>query len=278
MIWTWFQIEMSAPNDVVRSRRTARRSYRVPIRLWRLGEWIGQSDQSHAAVVRAARRNRTDRGDGVCDSNQTNWRRGSRHRKEPGKGSGCVRAVVQVAPSFETRRRPHPQHWHARLPGCCDAGRRASARAQRTRLGHDGSGRTQREVPIAAARACRSLSIDTSRCHENSKRGWSMILACRVDKVTRICNGVDIARFKPRARSSQTQTAIVIGTITRFSDIKDPLNTLRAFARLKDRLVIVDAGAPYHGGRRSAQETRRARGSQSWDSSMTFAFPEVNST
>jgi sugar transferase (PEP-CTERM/EpsH1 system associated) len=53
-------------------------------------------------------------------------------------------------------------------------------------------------------------------------------------KVTRICNGVDTTRFKPRRVRSPDQEAVVIGTVTRFSDIKDPLNTLRAFARLRD--------------------------------------------
>ena len=57
------------------------------------------------------------------------------------------------------------------------------------------------------------------------------------NKVVRICNGVDTERFRPvRANRSES---VVFGTVTRFSDIKDPLNTIRGFARLKE-LVGID--------------------------------------
>jgi sugar transferase (PEP-CTERM/EpsH1 system associated) len=70
-------------------------------------------------------------------------------------------------------------------------------------------------------------------------------------KVTRICNGVDTTRFKPDRDRGSDQGVVVIGTVTRFSDIKDPLNTLRAFARLKGtvgprkkvRLIMVGDGS-----------------------------------
>lgn len=77
-------------------------------------------------------------------------------------------------------------------------------------------------------------------------------------KVQRICNGVDTAVFRPAGERVRRilptdgfpADAVVIGTVTRFSAIKDPLNLVRAFldarrdpigARL--RLVMVGDGA-----------------------------------
>lgn len=55
-------------------------------------------------------------------------------------------------------------------------------------------------------------------------------------KVRRICNGVDTERFAPRADARQALPGdlfppgcVVFGSVTRFSDIKDPLNLVRAF-------------------------------------------------
>lgn len=51
--------------------------------------------------------------------------------------------------------------------------------------------------------------------------------------VTRICNGVDTDRYKPR---EQTHSQCVhIGSVTRFSEIKNPLATIKAFAALLDQ-------------------------------------------
>ncbi|MEQ8783513.1 MAG: TIGR03088 family PEP-CTERM/XrtA system glycosyltransferase [Roseibium album] len=47
-------------------------------------------------------------------------------------------------------------------------------------------------------------------------------------KVSRICNGVDTDRFTP-ARREPSQNTITVGTVTRFSEIKDPLNLVYAF-------------------------------------------------
>ena len=76
-------------------------------------------------------------------------------------------------------------------------------------------------------------------------------------RVTRICNGVDTERFRPpdgsqpfdppawfsALNATETGTApdrsthtFVIGSVTRFREIKDPLNTVRAFIDLKQRL------------------------------------------
>ena len=69
-------------------------------------------------------------------------------------------------------------------------------------------------------------------------------------KVARICNGVDIKRFEPSHSRRDGSESLVVGTITRFSEIKDPLNVVRAFARLNAsvggtrsvRLIMVGDG------------------------------------
>ena len=56
-------------------------------------------------------------------------------------------------------------------------------------------------------------------------------------KVTRICNGVDTDRFQPREDAARAllpaerfpRGTVVVGSVTRFSEIKDPLNLVRAF-------------------------------------------------
>jgi sugar transferase (PEP-CTERM/EpsH1 system associated) len=56
-------------------------------------------------------------------------------------------------------------------------------------------------------------------------------------KVQRICNGVETEKFRPAASSGRCVLppdkfpphSIVVGTVTRFSAIKDPLNLVRAF-------------------------------------------------
>jgi sugar transferase (PEP-CTERM/EpsH1 system associated) len=77
-------------------------------------------------------------------------------------------------------------------------------------------------------------------------------------KVVRICNGVDARLFRPigsapsrlLARNRFTPDAVVVGSVTRFSTIKDPLNLVRAFiAARRDpaganlRLVMAGDGA-----------------------------------
>jgi sugar transferase (PEP-CTERM/EpsH1 system associated) len=60
-------------------------------------------------------------------------------------------------------------------------------------------------------------------------------------KVQRICNGVDTDRFRPRENEPRRllstpqfpADAIVIGTVIRFSAIKDPLNLVRAFIQAR---------------------------------------------
>lgn len=53
-------------------------------------------------------------------------------------------------------------------------------------------------------------------------------------KVTRICNGVNLNRFD-RRRPAAEGTQLCFGSVTRFTEIKDPANTIEAFAALAER-------------------------------------------
>lgn len=54
-------------------------------------------------------------------------------------------------------------------------------------------------------------------------------------KILRICNGVDTDRFHPREQrgdssaNGNADNAVLIGSVCRFNDVKDPLNLVRAF-------------------------------------------------
>jgi sugar transferase (PEP-CTERM/EpsH1 system associated) len=60
-------------------------------------------------------------------------------------------------------------------------------------------------------------------------------------KIVRICNGVDTNLFRPASRESRQMLppewrasgAIVVGSVLRFSEIKDPLNLVRAFIQAR---------------------------------------------
>lgn len=76
------------------------------------------------------------------------------------------------------------------------------------------------------------------------------------DKVLHLCNGVDSRRFAPRRGGPRavdeierrfSADAVIVGSVTRFSAIKDPLNLVRAFVRARgtpegSRLRLVMAG------------------------------------
>ena len=65
-------------------------------------------------------------------------------------------------------------------------------------------------------------------------------------KVSRICNGVDTARFRPRAEGAAAAAdlpvdrfpsgSVIVASVTRFEPIKDPLNLVRAFIEARKRL------------------------------------------
>ncbi|HEY7377255.1 MAG TPA: TIGR03088 family PEP-CTERM/XrtA system glycosyltransferase [Steroidobacteraceae bacterium] len=64
-------------------------------------------------------------------------------------------------------------------------------------------------------------------------------------KVVRICNGVDTERFSAAARATPPEWpvdrfpkgCVIVGSVTRFSEIKDPLNLVRAFLEVRNRFA-----------------------------------------
>ena len=52
-------------------------------------------------------------------------------------------------------------------------------------------------------------------------------------KVQRICNGVDTQRFRPAVELAHAGDVVVVGCVTRFEAIKDPLNLVRAFVQAR---------------------------------------------
>jgi sugar transferase (PEP-CTERM/EpsH1 system associated) len=82
-------------------------------------------------------------------------------------------------------------------------------------------------------------------------------IGIEASKVVRICNGVDTTRFCPAVGAPRqllppdwaSPGAIVVGTVARLSEIKDPLNLVRAFIEarkssvgLAARLLVVGDG------------------------------------
>jgi sugar transferase (PEP-CTERM/EpsH1 system associated) len=66
-------------------------------------------------------------------------------------------------------------------------------------------------------------------------------------KVRYICNGVDTERFTPRTLQGKDCTHLTFGSVTRFAEIKDPMNLVEAFVAVRKqrsglRLVMVGDG------------------------------------
>ena len=79
-------------------------------------------------------------------------------------------------------------------------------------------------------------------------RDW-LVSSVRVPgaKVARICNGVDTDRFRPRETNEPSPLPteifggehVVVGSVTRFTRIKDPLNLVDAFLRLRHDPALI---------------------------------------
>jgi len=69
---------------------------------------------------------------------------------------------------------------------------------------------------------------------EDLQRWLIQVVGLPERKVQHICNGVDTERFRPAQESERTSEYdnVVIGSVTRFSAIKDPLNLVEAFIEL----------------------------------------------
>jgi sugar transferase (PEP-CTERM/EpsH1 system associated) len=99
---------------------------------------------------------------------------------------------------------------------------------------------------------------------------WLATLGIPGSKITHICNGVDTERFYPAEGRGNgglppdvfAPGTLVIGSVTRFSAIKDPLNLVEAFIRLKSgpaeakavRLLMVGDGELYDAAARRLRE------------------------
>jgi sugar transferase (PEP-CTERM/EpsH1 system associated) len=86
---------------------------------------------------------------------------------------------------------------------------------------------------------------------EDLKRWLVGVVGIPEAKVQHICNGVDTERFRPgKATDRSTSGVVNIGSVTRFSAIKDPLNLVEAFINIrqsddKSQLVMIGDGELY---------------------------------
>lgn len=101
----------------------------------------------------------------------------------------------------------------------------------------DGTNRKYRLLRRVVGR-CVQFFVTVS---EDLRRWLTEVVGIPARKVHRICNGVDTARFHPAHANEPrplppeifTRDCVVIGSITRMSAIKDPLNLVEAFLRLR---------------------------------------------
>lgn len=68
---------------------------------------------------------------------------------------------------------------------------------------------------------------------EDLRRWLIDVVGIPGDKIQHICNGVDTERFKPRNVDNSDGNTVVVGSVTRFSAIKDPLNLVEAFVSVQ---------------------------------------------
>lgn len=169
--------------------------------------------------------------------------------KKPGKDP---HAYVRL---YKLLRRLKPDVIHTRNIGTLDcqviAMLAGVGRRVHSEHGWDTTDQEGRSKKYRLMRRLLSIVVDQHVALSRELEDWLVDdLGVARKKVTRICNGVDVARFKPHPNRRSDRDPVVIGTVTRFSDIKDPLNTLRAFVRLKElvgtkrpvRLVMVGDG------------------------------------
>ncbi|MEP7245093.1 MAG: TIGR03088 family PEP-CTERM/XrtA system glycosyltransferase [Gammaproteobacteria bacterium] len=83
-----------------------------------------------------------------------------------------------------------------------------------------------------------STAIDRFVTVSRELETWlTTVVGIRSSKILRICNGVDTDKFRPARGQPRTMLpadkfppgSVVVGSVTRFSPIKDPLNLVRAF-------------------------------------------------
>jgi sugar transferase (PEP-CTERM/EpsH1 system associated) len=120
---------------------------------------------------------------------------------------------------------------------------------------HDPDGKSRKYRTL---RRLLSSSIDRFVAVSSELEQWLIgTIGLPSSKVVRICNGVDTERFRPAAVSPRVllpaerfpQGTVVVGSVTRFSAIKDPLNLVSAFILARKdptgsalRLVMIGDG------------------------------------
>lgn len=169
--------------------------------------------------------------------------------KKPGKDLGAYLRL------FKLLRLLRPDVVHTRNIGTLDCQVVALLAGVHRRLhsehGWDTPDQEGRSKKYRLLRRSLAVFIDRHIALSQEIESWLVHdIGVRCDKVVRICNGVDTVRFRPRDDLRREGKSVVIGTVSRLSDIKDPMNTLRAFARLnadvggtrKLRLIIVGDG------------------------------------
>jgi sugar transferase (PEP-CTERM/EpsH1 system associated) len=131
----------------------------------------------------------------------------------------------------------------------------------------DGTNRKYRLVRIAM-----SWFVDKFITVSVELRDWlTTVVGIPTYKVRHICNGVDTEQFRPRPAGSIVKLSkwigddntVIVGTVTRFSAIKDPMNLVEAFIELrcrKDtrdltiRLMMIGDGELHDQSRRRLEE------------------------
>jgi sugar transferase (PEP-CTERM/EpsH1 system associated) len=163
--------------------------------------------------------------------------------KKPGKDPGAYYRLYRLLRAWR------PQIVHTRNIGTMDCSAIAMLAGVRTRIhgehgwdSHDPDGTSRKHLAIR--RAFGRLVNDFVAVSEDLERWLIERVGIPGGKVRRICNGVDIerfarrgTRFAPESQPSLTAASVVMGSVTRFSEIKDPLNAVRAFLSAREDLL-----------------------------------------
>lgn len=168
--------------------------------------------------------------------------------KRPGKDFGAYARLYRVL------RELRPTVVHTRNVGTIDCAAVALAAGVRWRV-HGEHGRDEIDADganrkfLAIRKAFNPMIHQFVAVSQDIEQWLKTMVGLRAAKVRRICNGVDVARFHERSGTQQQVLpkehfpagCVVVGSATRFSGIKDPMNLARAFVQVRERL---GAGGP----------------------------------
>jgi sugar transferase (PEP-CTERM/EpsH1 system associated) len=156
--------------------------------------------------------------------------------KQPGQDPGCYVRLYGLL------RQLRPAVAHTRNLGTLEgalvarlAGTRARIHGEHGWDTHDPDGT---RLKYRVLRRLMSPSVDRFVVVSLELQRWlTETVGVSLARVVRICNGVDVKRFRPAehtgdrllARHRFPPDSLVVGSVTRFSPIKDPLNLVRAF-------------------------------------------------